>query len=286
MTKIKRETYLWYILSGVIILAPVVGYPLVEFFRLSFSKWVLEESTAYFNSGRNFLEIFRDPLVWNSLKLTAIFTGLALLCEHVLGFGLALLLKRTSLSKILPLYAIPMFFPPLAAVVVWLNMFNPQFGVVNYLLTFFGISPQAWVFSFKLAIPSLIIVDAWQWAPFPMLIFTAGLTTIPQRVYEAARINGASSWYIFRRITLPLIKPFLLISILYRLIYLLTTFDLIAAMTEGGPGDATLTIYYLIWRNTFQFVKVGYGASISLLVLIATIVICTVLINATKSKEA
>jgi len=281
----KKAVSALFIGPAIVILVAITIYPFIHFIRLSFSEWILISGTASFVGINNFLAIFRSSVFWHSLRITLIFTVCALFLEHGLGFSLAVLLKKAKRSgMIVPFLCIPMVFPPIVTAVVWRIMYNPSFGIINYFLSLVGIPPQSWHFGMKLVLPSLIIIDAWQWSPFVMLVILSGLNAMPDDIVEAAKIDGASGLRMLIHITLPLLKSFILVSMMFRLIYLLTTFDLIAAMTEGGPGDASLTLYYLSYRNAFKFIKLGYGASISFILFLVTLGISMILVNTIRKK--
>jgi multiple sugar transport system permease protein len=142
-------------------------------------------------------------------------------------------------------------------------IFQPQLGVANYLLSLVGIPPQLWVFHPASVIPSLVLVETWQWTPLVMLIVLGGLAAIPLEPYESAQIDGANSWQRFRHITLPLIQPFLMVAVVIRLIDALKSFDIIFAITQGGPGTASETINLYLYQTAFAYYDIGYGSAIA-----------------------
>jgi len=142
-------------------------------------------------------------------------------------------------------------------------MFHPQLGVLNYLLSLIGIGPQAWVFSPSTVIPSLVLVETWQWTPLVMLIVLGGLAAIPIEPYESAAIDGANVFQRFRYITLPMIAPFLMVAVIIRTIDALKSFDIIYAITQGGPGTASETINLYLYTVAFAYYDVGYGSAIA-----------------------
>ena len=155
--------------------------------------------------------------------------------------------------------------PTVVVGVIWRLMLNPNFGAINGTLQRFGINTESltWTASPRLAFLSVIAVDVWQWTPFVFLVLLAGLQAIPQEPYEAARIDGSSSWQTFLHITLPLLKPAILIALLLRTMDLLRVFDQIFILTEGGPGFATETVSLYIYRTAFRFFDFGYAAAMS-----------------------
>jgi multiple sugar transport system permease protein len=161
----------------------------------------------------------------------------------------------------------PMLLPPVVVAVIWRLIFNPQFGVLNGMLRNFGLdtSHLTWSSGEQSALPSVIAVDVWEWTPFMFLLISAGLQAIPQEPIEAAKVDGASSWRIFRDMILPLLKPTLFLAILLRTMDLVRIFDQIWILTQGGPGSATETVSLYIYRTAFRFFNFGYAAAMSFL---------------------
>ena len=183
---------------------------------------------------------------------------------------------------------IPMMLPPVVVGVVWRLMFNPDFGAINGTLKGAGVNTEAltWTASPGLALASVIAVDVWQWTPFMFLILLAGLQAIPQEPYEAAMIDGSNWWQTFRHITLPMLKPAILIALLLRTMDLLRVFDQIFILTEGGPGFATETVSLYIYRTAFRFADFGYAAAMSFVLLALTNIISLVYIRLLQRQEA
>jgi multiple sugar transport system permease protein len=152
---------------------------------------------------------------------------------------------------------------PVAIALVWTMMFHPQLGVLNYLLSLIGLPPQLWIFHPATVIPSLVLVETWQWTPLVMLIVLGGLAAIPAEPYESAQIDGATGWQVFRFITLPLIMPFLFIAAMVRTIDAVKSFDIIFAMTQGGPGTASETINLYLYSVAFIYYDVGYASAMA-----------------------
>jgi multiple sugar transport system permease protein len=171
--------------------------------------------------------------------------------------------------------------------VIWRLIYNPQFGVLNGTLRAMGFNPDAltWTSGESSAMASVILVDIWEWTPFLFLLLSAGLQAIPQEPLEAARMDGASSWQIFRDILLPLLKPVILLAILLRAMDLMRIFDQIFILTQGGPGFATETISLYIYRTAFRFFNFGYAAAMSFLGLALTIVFARWLMRLMKVER-
>jgi multiple sugar transport system permease protein len=150
-------------------------------------------------------------------------------------------------------------------------MFHPQLGVLNYLLSLVGLPPSLWVFDARTVIPSLVMVETWQWTPLVMLIVLGGLASLPVDPYESAEIDGASMWQKFRHITLPLIMPMLMVSVIIRTIDAVKSFDIIFAITQGGPGTASETINIYLYLQAFSFFNIGYGSALAVVFFIIVV---------------
>lgn len=236
----------------------------------------------------NFTRLLADNFFLTAMAHTLVFAVAALTCEFLLGLGLALLLNKQMRGRGLFRASLlaPMMLPPVVAGVVWRLMLNPDFGAINGTLKQFGIDTGSltWTASPKLAMLSVIAVDVWQWTPFVFLVLLAGLQAIPQEPYEAALIDGSSRWQTFRHVTLPLLKPAILIVLLLRTMDLLRVFDQIFILTEGGPGFATETISLYIYRTAFRFFDFGYAAAMSFVLLALTNVISVIYIRLLKNE--
>ncbi|MBD0370138.1 MAG: sugar ABC transporter permease [Pyrinomonadaceae bacterium] len=261
-------------------------YPLVYAVRVSLqtgtgagARWSLD----------NFTRLFSDGFFLSALLHTLVYAVVALSFEFLLGLLLAVLLNQEMRGRSVFRAAllVPMMLPSVVVGVVWRLALNPNFGAINGTLKSLGLNTESltWTASPRLAFLSVIAVDVWQWMPFVFLILLAGLQAIPQEPYEAARIDGSSTWQTFRYITLPLLKPAILIVLLLRTMDLLRVFDQIFILTEGGPGFATETISLYIYRAAFRFGNFGYAAAMSFVLLIVTNAISLVYIRLLQKQE-
>jgi multiple sugar transport system permease protein len=176
------------------------------------------------------------------------------------------------------IFIMPMMATPVAIALVWTMMFHPQLGVLNYLLSLVGIPPQLWVFHPATVIPSLVLVETWQWTPLVMLIVLGGIAALPTEPYESAQIDGAGMWQMFRYITLPLILPFIFIAAMIRTIDAVKSFDIIFAITQGGPGSASETINIYLYSVAFVYYDLGYGSAIAVIFFVLIIVLAAILL--------
>jgi multiple sugar transport system permease protein len=230
--------------------------------------------SAFIGLG-NYTAALHDPRFWNSVGLMFEFTLIAVPMQMLLGLGLALLLNRKMRASGLVRAAVllPMISTPVAVGLIWALMMDPNLGVLNYFLQTLGLGRSLWLADSHLVVPALALVDIWQWTPLVSLIMLAGLQTMPDEPFEAARIDGASPWQVFRFITWPILQPAVFAALTLRLIDALKTFDIIEVMTQGGPGSASETLNVYAYRTGFEFLKVGYTAALLTLLLIIVAVV-------------
>jgi multiple sugar transport system permease protein len=285
----SRESLLpyWLIAPTIVVLLSLSIYPLVYAIKISFqvgagdaARWTLA----------NFTRLASDKFFIEALAHTFIYAAISLTFEFLLGLGLALLLDGPLRGRSLFRSAllIPMMLPPVVVGVVWRLMLNPDFGAVNGTLKGAGLNTESltWTASPVLAFASVIAVDIWQWTPFIFLVLLAGLQAIPQEPYEAAVIDGSSAWQTFRHVTLPLLKPAILIALLLRTMDLLRVFDQIFILTQGGPGFSTETVSLYIYRTAFRFSDFGYAAAMSFVLLLLTNIVSVGYIRLLQRQEA
>ena len=179
----------------------------------------------------------------------------------------------------------PMMATPVAIALVWTMMFHPQLGVLNYILTSLGLPPSTWVYDSATVIPTLVMVETWQWTPLVMLIVLGGLASLPTDPYEAAVLDGASTWQVFRHVTLPLVWPFIVVATVIRAIDALKAFDTIFVISNGGPGTASETLNILLYLTAFSFYDMGYSSAL-VVVFFAVILLVTLLMLHVRQKAA
>jgi multiple sugar transport system permease protein len=274
------------IAPAIVVLLSLSIYPLIYSVTIS-----LQTQTAGGSSWSvsNFTRLFTDGFFLAAMAHTFVYATAALILEFTIGLGLALLMNGQIRGRgfFRAALLMPMMLPAVVVGVVWRLMLNPNFGAINGTLKNFGLNTDGltWTASPRLAMLSVIAVDVWQWTPFVFLVLLAGLQAIPQEPYEAALIDGSSRWQTFRYVTLPLLKPAILIALLLRTMDLLRVFDQIFILTEGGPGFATETISLYIYRAAFRFFDFGYAAAMSFVLLILTNVISAIYIRLLQNKE-
>ncbi|WP_457662889.1 carbohydrate ABC transporter permease [Sinorhizobium medicae] len=218
-----------------------------------------------------------DGEFWNGLYVTFALYILSMVLQLVAGIYLAMLLFHSKrLSGLLrSLLISPFMMPPVVAGMMWLVILDPSLGAANYILESVGLPPSEWLASPVWVIPTIALIDTWQWAPYVALIVLGGLQSLPPSVYEAAQIDGASSFRIFRRITLPLLLPTIVTAAVLRSVDLLRFFDIIYITTQGGPGNASNTLNIYGFRVGFEFFNIGYSSA--LMITLSVIVLGAVL---------
>lgn len=286
MTNDRRIAYLL-VSPTIAVLVALSIYPLIH--AITVSLKVRSGGVSAWSLG-NFSRLFSDHFFLAALGHTLVYATSALTLEFLLGLGLAVLMNNQlrGRSFFRAALLVPMMLPTVVAGVVWRLMLNPNFGAVNGTLKGMGLNTSAltWTSSPRLAMLSVVAVDVWQWTPFMFLILLAGLQAIPQEPYEAALIDGSSEWQTFRHVTLPLLKPAILVALLLRTMDLLRVFDQVFILTEGGPGFATETISLYIYRTAFRFSDFGYAAAMSFVLLIITNIVSAFYLRVLQTREA
>ena len=271
--------------------APAVAFTLLLIaFPFAYTVWLsLSEarmgSTPRFAGAGNYVAMVKDVEFWNGLKITFGLYLLSLVAQLVLGTWVALLLHRAKrLSGLVRTLMIsPFVLPPVVVGMMWLVILDPAIGAANWLVQQAGLPRADWLASPVWVIPTVAMVDTWQWTPYVALIVLGGLQSLPPNVYEAAQIDGASRARIFLRITLPLLLPTLVTAAVLRSVDLLRFFDIIYITTQGGPGYASSTMNIYAYRKGFEFSDIGYASA--LMITLSTIVFGAVLVFAQLRRK-
>lgn len=274
-----KEKYLpWILLIPIfILLIAVTIYPFIYGIYMSLSMYNFLAGFKFIGLN-NYIKLFHDIRFLHSLWVTFVFVLSAVSLEFIVGLGIALLLNRKFPYKRIftSLIYIPMIMAPIAVALMWRMLYNADFGPINYFLLSAGVIHRkvAWLSEAKYALPSLIVVDIWQWSPFMFLVLYAGLQSIPLEILEAAQIDGASKWQLFRYLTLPFLSPFIILAFLFRIMDAFKIFDSISVLTKGGPGTSTEMVSWLSYLNSFTYFRLGYAAAMSI-ILFGIIMIIT-----------
>jgi multiple sugar transport system permease protein len=262
---------------GVVVLILTTTLPLAYLVGTSFFRYDLTAPEANgFVGLANYIAITQDARFWHSLRLSVIYTVSTVTLQVITGMALALLVERVARGRAIIRVAalLPILFAPVVVGLVWRTlMLTPDFGVVDYLSQTLGLGSHNWLGDPTLALVSVIVMHTWQWTPFAFLIFLASLATIPREVLEAAQIDGANFAQRFRYIILPLLRPAIIVVVIFRTVIALSAFDAIFAATGGGPGTATEILNLYVYRVSFRFLSIGYGAALAVVLLLITFVI-------------
>lgn len=258
---------------------------LVPFFTAvvySFQRYRLSQPWArQFNWGENYLNFMSDPSFWNTLKVSMLYAGLTVTIELLLGLGIALLLQRRSTFNnfVSIMLLLPLMIAPALAALMWKLMTNPGFGILSYLAGLIGLQNFRWASSPDTALLTVVLVDIWVYTPFIMILLLAGLRSLPTQPFEAAALDGVPRSFVFFRITLPMLTPYILTATLFRLLDSIQQFDIIYAMTQGGPGD-TLTVFQVeAYLNFFQSTNVGRSAALMIILWAITYFLSNIFIK-------
>lgn len=249
----------------------IAVYPLSYSLILSFFRWnLIENIPPSFIGIENYREILFSSSFWNSLKITFIYAFGVVLIEFILGLGISLLLMReTKVAHFVrAILIIPLASAPIVNAIMWRCMYDPSVGVINYLLGLIGRQKVLFLSDVSKALPSVMVVDVWITTPFIALVLLAALISLPEELYEAAKVDGANHWQMFRHITLPLLKPAISIALLIRLMDAFKVFDIIYGITRGGPAQTTNVVSIDIYYQTFRYFKMGIGSAYSWIMIL------------------
>jgi multiple sugar transport system permease protein len=258
------------------------SFGLVVFLSLTDISFKGEIAGFNFVFAENYIKALTDPIFQTSLKNTAIFVCIAVPIEMLLGLGIALMLNQDIKGKrfFRSLFLLPLMTTPIVVGNIWRLMYNSEFGLINYILTSIGIlsKPIPVLGQPETALFGIILIDIWEWTPFVMLIILSGLQALPTAPYEAALVDGASSLQIFRRITLPMLTPTLIVALLLRLMDAIKIFDVVYITTFGGPGLSTEIIGLTIYKEAFRKLNLGYASALTVIVLFVVIIVSNIIL--------
>ncbi len=239
-------------------------FPVIASLMLSFVKWDIL-SPWKFIGFENFFRAAKDPMFWRVMVNTAYFTFTTVPLQILFSLLISLILNQQirGLTVYRTIYFMPTICSSIAIAAIWKWLYEPQFGLINLFLGFFGIQGPPWLGSTKWSMPAVILMNIWRGIGFNMVILLAGLQGIPGVYYEAAKIDGATSWNRFWHITLPLLTPSVFFLTIMGLIRSFQVFGSVYVLTEGGPGDSTRTLVYMIYQVAYMWLEMGYGSSLA-----------------------
>lgn len=246
--------------------------PLLFSVVLSFMNWELQSQSREFVFFKNFVNVLHDTRYWASLRTTILIMVIAVSLELIIGLGMALTLIDPIPGKkiITSLLILPVVLAPVIVGYAWRILWDGQYSPINYLIGQISGRPfqLAWLANTKSVFPAVIITEVWQWTPFIFMMMLAGLSSINPEIHEAAKVDGASSWSILLLITLPLLRPLIILALLFRSLDIFKLFDIIFALTGGGPGTMTETTSLYVYTTGFKSFRLSYTAAMSLLLMV------------------
>ncbi|MFI6046794.1 carbohydrate ABC transporter permease [Nocardia sp. NPDC051321] len=265
------------LLPALIFMLVVTQVPFVFTLYYSTQSWnLVRPGSRHFNGLQNYADVFRDSQFREVAVNTVIMIVGTVLISVILGLLFALLLDRAFFGRgvVRTLLITPFLVTPVAAALIWkTTMLDPVFGLINFVLKPFGVGQVDWVSKYPL--PAVMADLVWQWTPFMMLLILAGLQSMPRDIVEAARVDGANSFAVFRELTLPHLRRFIELGAVLGAIYLVNTFDAVYMMTSGGPGIASSNLPFYIYQRAFLGFDIGQAAAMGVVTVIATTVVAT-----------
>ena len=285
-TRLRRRKQLtpWlFVLPTLILILAVTIFPTIYSFGLSLFKWEATMKAKPFIGLGNYITAFHDPRFLHAVWVTALLVVGGVLIEMVLGFLIAELLVTDPRPHrlMVALMLLPVMVMPVVVGYTWRLLWDAQYGPINQMIGWIIGHPfqYTWLAKPATALFAIMISEIWQWTPFMFLIFYAGLSTLDLELFDAAKIDGASTWGQFWFISIPLMRPIITVAVVIRALDAIKAFDLIYTMSGGGPGSSTETISFYIYKVGFQFFRLGYGAAMSFILLIALSVLLTYLLR-------
>lgn len=260
---VERHLRFLFPLPAVIFVVVLMVFPVGYTFFLSFTNWTLTSGRPLEVVGlKSYLQVLKEPRFVQALGRTFYFTFASVIVEMLLGTTLALILHRNFVGKgvMKTLLLLPLVATPVAIGIVFNLFYDPTIGILNYVLSVLGLPQSGWVSDAKTVMPSLIIVDIWQWTPMITIIVLAGLAGLSTEPYESAMVDGANSRQVLFRITLPMLMPTILTAVILRAIDALKTYDIIYSMTRGGPGYSSENLNVLAFKYSFEYFRMGQSA--------------------------
>ena len=285
---VSRNPWLPYmlVLPALALTVPV----LVPFFQsvyYSMTTYSLTNPVKKFIWFENYKWLFTSPEFWHAVKVSFMYTFFAVGIELLLGLLIAVLLdQEVFLARILrPMLLLPLMIAPIIGTLMWKLMMSPEFGVINYFLSFFGARDFPWASASGTAMFSVVLIDVWMFTPFIALLLLAGLRSMPAPPFEAAMVDGASKWFIFKNLTIPMLMPFITIAAVFRIIDSVRQFDIIFGLTKGGPGDTLMNFQVSAYTSTFTYTRVADGAAIMLVNWLIIYIISTFLVKFWRESQ-
>ncbi|HEB75581.1 MAG TPA: sugar ABC transporter permease [Nitrospirae bacterium] len=264
----NEERGRWFVIPSLVLLSLVTVYPLIYVIYLSLQRRLLIFDVSRFVGIDNYVSLAGDARFLNAFKNTLYFTALSVTLELALGLAAAVLINRSFRLKglVRAVVLIPWAIPTVVSARMWEWIYNTDFGILNHLIG----AKINWLGSPFWAINAAVFMDVWKTTPFVVILLTAGLQVIPRELYQAARVDGAGRWAVFTRIVLPLLKPVILVVLIFRTLDAFRVFDAIYVLTGGGPANSTETLSIYAYKVLFQTLRFGYGSTLAVVVFLCT----------------
>lgn len=275
---------------AVLIIVGLVIYPFAWAVYLSFHEYSILRNVDPVGVGlQNYRDILADPNIWDRFIFTGKFVITAVLIELVLGFLIAYFIHTQFKGGgvYVTLLLLPMMISPVISGLFWKYILSNNWGVVNWFISnVLGLPQVNWLSTNTAGFWAIVMVDVWMWTPFMMLLSLAGLSAVPEYLYESAEIDRASSWFKFTRITLPLAAPLILLAVVFRTIDAFKTVDIVWVLTAGGPGSSTETIAYALYKLAFAFFQTGKASALAVILLVTVIGLSIILVRVLNRAKA
>jgi multiple sugar transport system permease protein len=229
----------------------------------------------------NYQEFLSDSAFWNTVQISLVYTVVTVVVELLLGLGIALLLRKPTRFNnfVSVILLLPLMTAPALAALMWKLMTNPNFGILSYFVAQLGFPNFKWASDPSTALLTVVLVDVWVFTPFMMVLLLAGLRSLPQQPFEAAALDGVPRSFVFFRITLPMLMPYIITAVLFRTLDSIQQFDIIYAMTQGGPGDKLMVFQVQAYLEFFQYTNVGRSAALLMILWAITYLLSNIFIK-------
>jgi multiple sugar transport system permease protein len=286
---LQRTTPYMFLFPALVVILLAMLFPVIYGLGLSFFEWALRDIRVapVFRGLGNYVELFGSEYFYTNIRVTLVFTLTVTVSEIALGLILALLLeaKMAGLRTFRTIFVLPIMVAPVVVGVVWRYLYDPSFGMINYILSVLGIEARMWLSEPNLALPSIIIADIWQWTPFVFLLLLAGLQGVPKDMLEAGMIDGTNYLQNLWHIKLPVIQSLILVTAALRLIDAFRSLVVVYIMTFGGPGKSTELLSIAVYKTAFISQRLGLASAIAV-ILLAIIFIVTLFVFFTSRGES